>query len=531
MNSESLLLIDDDSAFLKVAGTIITRKGFNIETAASAGEALSKFKEHSFNIAILDISLPDMDGTELLPQLLQISPDTPVIMLTGHSSINNAVKSINSGAFAYLEKPVNPDNLLAVINRGLEKQRLQTENKRLLKELEARHRESHILLTVTQHVSHSLDLREIITAASEELTSCLSLGACQFYLMENGILVLKHTRGISPAEENRKVHIENLRPYLDEGVPVNIDLSKDGKKSIHFQDPGLSSYTVVPLKINGENIGAIGMGLCSSSHSFTDKKELLAGIGREIAIAIKNAQLYEEASSARALRELDALRTELLANVSHELRTPLSAIKGYSSALLQPDIAFDQPTLREFLQTIDKEADRLGRLISDLLIMSRLDSGTLVVKKKKRYIHDIVENIRDNLFNLTNKHKLKISIPEDLPPVIVDDQIGAVLTNLVENAVKYSPEGSCITVSATMSGSFNVLCVQDEGTGIPQTLQEKIFERFYQITDSRDGHRPGTGLGLSICKGIVETHGGRIWVESEQGKGSKFYFSLPYRLE
>jgi len=290
---------------------------------------------------------------------------------------------------------------------------------------------------------------------------------------------------------------------------------------------GYRSYIGVPLMMAGVSMGIMGVATCSERHFTSREVELLGAIGREISIAVRNAQLYEEASSAKALRELDALRTELLANVSHELRTPLAAIKGFSSALLQQDISFDEQTRRDFLQTIDAEADRLNCLIEDLLVMSRLDTGALEVRKESRRLNEVIEPIRDRLYNLTSKHRFQILVPGDLPPVAVDDRIGEVFTNLVENAVRYSPEGTQITLEANLNGKGVIISVSDEGIGIAPELHQKIFERFYQVADPVVGHTPGTGLGLSICRGIVEAHQGKIWVESEPGKGARFSFSLP----
>ena len=259
-----------------------------------------------------------------------------------------------------------------------------------------------------------------------------------------------------------------------------------------------------------------------------EEMNLLTAIGKEISIAVRNSQLYEEASSARALRELDALRTEFLANVSHELRTPLAVIKGSANSLLQTDVNFDEQTWREFLQSIDNDADKLTRLVEDLLMMSRLESGVLEVKKERRSLAQVVDLVQDRLNNLTAKYELIIDIPGELPPVVVDEgRIGEVLTNLVENAVKYSPEGTQIKVTACPNSKDVIVSVADEGIGIPPELHQKIFNRFYQIKDHKNRHRSGTGLGLAICRGIMEAQGGRIWVESEPEKGAKFNFSLP----
>ena len=280
--------------------------------------------------------------------------------------------------------------------------------------------------------------------------------------------------------------------------------------------------------IVGKSIGVLGVATSFARYFSPANVELLTGIAREIAIAVRNAQLYEEASSAKALRELDTMRTEFLANVSHELRTPLAVIKGSANSLLQPDVIFDEQTRREFLVSIDKDADTLTRLVDDLLLMSRLEADALQVNRKPRTVEEILDSIKDRLESITVKHHLDISIPEAIPPVLADDvRIGEVLTNLVDNAVKFSDDGTTIKIEARRSNNKVIISVADEGIGIPPELLEKVFERFFQGNGHKNTRRKGSGLGLSICRGILDAHEGKIWVESKPGKGSKFSFSLP----
>ena len=173
----SILVVDDEVDFLEVIKRILQIKGYMVEIAASAGEAVSLAKERFCHVAILDISLPDTDGTELLSMLLDIHPDMIAIMLTGHSSVQNATRSLNRGAFAYLEKPLDPDHLLSVIGRGLEKQRLVFENRELMKKLAQHDRETSILLGVSQAVARSLDLPQIIDSALERVSESLGVDA------------------------------------------------------------------------------------------------------------------------------------------------------------------------------------------------------------------------------------------------------------------------------------------------------------------------------------------------------------------
>lgn len=253
--------------------------------------------------------------------------------------------------------------------------------------------------------------------------------------------------------------------------------------------------------------------------------EYLLALVRQVT---ERKQAEKKAGEAEALREIDRLRTELLANVSHELRTPLASIKGFVSTLLRTDVKWSEEEQRDFLSTIDQETDRLTRLISDLLDMSRIEAGALKLKKGNYHISEIVDPVFPRLADLTQYHQLQMMFPLELPPVFADDmRIGQVLTNLVENATKYSPEGTEITVEAQHAGDDIVVSVSDRGEGIPTQLLDKVFDRFYQAESIVTGRKSGTGLGLSICQGIVEAHGGKIWVESKLGEGSKFSFSLP----
>jgi K+-sensing histidine kinase KdpD len=529
----SLLVVDDELDYLDIIKSILMIKGYEVVTALSAGEAVARAKGRFFNAAVLDISLPDRHGTELLSELLSIHPEMVAVMLTGHSSVQNAMQSLNRGAFAYLEKPLDPEHLLSVMEQGLEKQRLMLENRQLMRELEQRNRITGILLDVSQAVSQSLNQPQIIYAALGKVAESIKAEAGYVFLFEDGSLRLRGYRGISArAAAALEAEVEGSLisgVFFSREPVVTEDLTETGRPGwLALTEEGYQSQVSVPLTIVGESIGVMGVVACPG-RSFTSRDiDLLVAIGKEISIAVRNAQLYEEASSAQALRDLDALRTELLANVSHELRTPLAVIKGSASSLLQPDVSFDERSWREFMQSIDKDADRLSRLVDDLLIMSRLESGTLDLRKERHDLAGLMSSVEDRLYNLASGHKLKMGIPDGLPRVMVDEvRIGEVLTNLVENAVKYSDDGTRIAISAELSDGKVVVSVADEGIGIPPGLHREIFNRFYQVDNGRRENRKGTGLGLPICRGIVEAHGGEIWVESQEGRGTRFSFSLP----
>jgi len=236
----------------------------------------------------------------------------------------------------------------------------------------------------------------------------------------------------------------------------------------------------------------------------------------------------DESSRRKHLEELDKLRAAFLASVSHELRTPLTSIKGFASTLTQSDIQWDPETQRDFLLTIEHEADVLTRIVEDLVDMSKLEAGVMKMHHGQASIYTILKQLRDQMSDIIDTQRLQIEIPQDLPAIYVDQiRIGQILANLVQNAAFYSDEGTRITLSAARMDDQILVTVADKGIGIPTEHLDKVFDRFYRLESGVKRRRGGTGLGLAICKGIVEGHGGNIWVDSELGVGSKFSFSLP----
>lgn len=228
-------------------------------------------------------------------------------------------------------------------------------------------------------------------------------------------------------------------------------------------------------------------------------------------------------------RKLEQMRTEFVSNVTHELSTPLTSIRGFAETLLEGALE-DPDASRHFLAIIKRESERLGRLIADILDLSRIESGKWKMMKQPLSLRALAD---DTVGRLEGKAaelgvQLTVAIPPDLPPVMGDpDRLAQVLLNLADNALKYTARGGAVTVGAADSAAEVRVSVADTGTGIPKADLPRIFERFYRVDKARARTTGGTGLGLSIAKHIVDAHGGRIWVESEVGVGTTFSFTLP----
>jgi two-component system, OmpR family, phosphate regulon sensor histidine kinase PhoR len=230
-----------------------------------------------------------------------------------------------------------------------------------------------------------------------------------------------------------------------------------------------------------------------------------------------------------ALRKLERVRRDFVANVSHELRTPLTAIQGFAETLLAG--ALDDPQNRvRFLEIILEHSRRLARLTEDLLKLSQMDAERLELEIRRLSVQQFIEScIQTTQRSAAEKNlRMAVNLPENLPDVAADrTRLAEVLQNLLDNAIQYTPPGGQITVTASADGDKVTFTVSDTGIGIPQVDQPRIFERFYRVDAARSREVGGTGLGLSIAKHLVEAHGGRIWLDSEVGHGSQFHFTVP----
>jgi len=245
---------------------------------------------------------------------------------------------------------------------------------------------------------------------------------------------------------------------------------------------------------------------------------------------IERARLRRENLRIELLQRVDVLRAALLSSVSHDLRSPLASIKAAASSLLQEDVQWDEEVRRGFARSIEREVDRLDRLVSNLLDMSRIEEGALKPEKEWYMLAEIIHDVLDRLQPSLQGRILHTHVPEDLPPIEVDYlYIDQVLTNLIENAIRYTPPESPIDVSVQREGSQIIISVADRGPGIPPGDLERIFDKFYRVLDGqhRSGYPTGSGLGLAVSKGLVEAHGGRIWAENREGGGAIFSVTLP----
>jgi K+-sensing histidine kinase KdpD len=437
-----------------------------------------------------------------------------------------------------------------------------------LDDLARRAEEMSMLNLVAGTINSTLDLQQVFDTSLKEAVKSVAWDMGAIYMWDERIERLNMVSFVGLTEDA----IRHIISYaLGEGVP---GIAAGTGKEIGIEDfphnarykaqyvKGLPTTLVcIPLRsVPGKLLGVLYLGSSAPDRLTEDKVGLLTTVAHQISLAIDKAQLYHQVSqhadelervvesrteqlatvidelsvALEKAREAERVKSLLLTTVSHELRTPLATLKGSTSLLIEHHDRIDSESLVQYLQDIEDETDKLTELISNLLEMSRLDAGILQIQPQSIDLVQVVQSTVNAARMRIKTHELALRVPSMLPTCYGDAwRIQQILANLLDNAAKYSASGTKIEVRAVSEGDELVVSVKDHGKGIAKEHLENIFDRFYQIDQTAnnsnrgDAGRRGIGLGLSICKGLVEAHGGRIWVESTEGVGSTFLFSLP----
>jgi PAS domain S-box-containing protein len=384
-------------------------------------------------------------------------------------------------------------------------------------------------------ISSSLDISEVYDAFAEGVKRLIEYDVIgiTLYDEEKDAIRLYWMRpkaakiplGWTPKKGTARGHvIDTGKPFIRKDTLVEKDFMEDDI----IASEGLRSYIAVPLFSKGKVIGVFSLGSRSPGTYSEKDLEVLESLAEQLAIAIENSRLYEELKSAyEELKSLDELKSNIIANVSHELKTPITIAKGALELAMEEK---DVEKKNKLCKMASAALVRQNLIVGDLIEAARMEKGKRELKLEEMNLANAIALVSGEFKPMLIKSKLKleVNVAEDLPLVRVDyEQLLHVLRNLIHNAIKFNKEGGSIAIEAREKEGMVEVCVSDTGIGISKEYQKKIFDRFYQVDSSLTRRYGGTGMGLAIVKEIVEAHGGRIWVESELGKGSRFCFTLP----
>jgi signal transduction histidine kinase len=291
------------------------------------------------------------------------------------------------------------------------------------------------------------------------------------------------------------------------------------------------SVVAAPLAAEQNRYGVLLLANAGGDGQLTvEDLPVVESLAELIALAIHRSRVEEESVAAREVELAGQLRAEALATLSHELRTPLAAIKGYATALLLEEVEWAPEKHDEFLRQIDAACDYLESMITDILDSSLIDIGRLTLEVQPIRLAQLAQEVADETQRRSELHHLALDMPPDLPLLEADPRrIKQVIRNILDNALKYSPEGGLIMIRAETRPQDVVVSISDQGVGISPEDLIPLFEKYFRVKSPTGYHVPGTGLGLPVARAIVEAHGGRIWAESKVGEGTTLSFSLPRR--
>jgi len=298
------------------------------------------------------------------------------------------------------------------------------------------------------------------------------------------------------------------------------------------KDSPPQSCLAVPLQVEGHKFGVLVLFTLHKPTAFAyHDLPFVQSLADLIALAIDRASLQARADAVRQAHLEEHMRSEVMAALSHQLRMPLSAIKGYASAMLLPELNWSDAKRSEFLGLIDEECDSMETLIADMLDSALIDVGQLKVERQPIRLPRLATEIANEMQHRTELHDLLVDFPTDFPLVEADPHwVKQVFRNVLDNAIKYSPEGGLIVIRGEARLTDILISVADQGLGISPEDLIPLFEKYFRAKYHNGYHISGTGLGLPIARAIVEAHGGRIWADSKLGEGTTVYFTLPLQL-
>ena len=531
-----ILIVDDEESIVELVKASCQRDGHVVETCVSPVDAWDQLGAHTFDLLITDIAMEPLDGLALVREALRLQPHLITIAITGYSELYSLPEVLAAGASDLIFKPLQMDELRARVAladsrrlagplehpRALETTHVETLNgfqrelDQVRQSILAGEQSVKVLLVEDDRRDTQL-LRTILSDTARgvfEVTQVERLGEAVAYLATHPVDIV----------------------LLDLGLPDALGL--DTVRRAHAAAPN------VPLVVlTGSTDRAMAqLALQEGAQDYLVKGVVANhSLQRVLHYAIERHRLLAEGEQIRKRElkmkdELQAhelqVKDEFLSHVSHELRTPLAAIDWFTTNLLDGllgDVTEDQ---REHLETTLRNANQLKTMINDLLDSTRADAGKLSVAPRKMILGDVVAEA------LATCHAraaaagvvFRAAIPSGLAPVWADpDRTRQVLINLIDNGIKFTPQEGMITVHVQSADDPNFLCISvtDSGCGIPQENRERVFERLFQESSGADYSRKGLGLGLFISKELVSLQGGRIWVESDIGKGATFSFTLP----
>ena len=542
MEEAAILLVDDEMANLHLLEEFLKFDGFeNVALTTDPRRVPEMFEQMKPDILLLDLHMPHLDGFSVMRQLRGALPAGdyfPILVLTADVTSETKLRALSEGASDFLTKPLDAVEVVLRIRNLLATRFLHLQERAARARAEAAGTRAAFLAEASRVLSSSFDYRTMLSTVARLAVPKLA----DYVVVELADAEGRPERvAYAHADPDRQALLARDGGLWGAAIPrghplvrgctegqfvlvsdvasaLGPDAGDDDEQRTLLRELAPRSVASVPLVVGGEVLGAVTL-VTSASGRVLDSDDLALAeeLARRVMAAIEHAQLYHDALQATRARD------EILGVVAHDLRNPLSTVR-MAAQLLADDVA---PAHRKPLDTLLRTTDRMNQLIQDLLEVTRIESGKLALELHTQGAGGVLREAVAMLAPLAEARSItfEAQLPPDLPRVPLDAaRILQVVSNLVGNALKFTPAGGRVTLGAEATPGEVRVSVADTGPGIPADQIPRVFGRFWQAGKS---DRRGIGLGLSIARGIVEGHGGRIWVESVEGQGATFFFTIP----
>jgi len=483
--SMKILVVDDERVVRDGCHRVLTGKGFDVLMAENGRQAMDILADKLVDVILLDLKMPVMSGEEVLEKACDLYGEIPVIIITGHGTIDTAVGCMKRGAYDFITKPFQIDQFLMTINRAIEKRELE-QKARLYEEEKLRN-------------LYDLNLEK---SRLKTIINC----------MANGVMVTNRNMEVvlhNPALMRLLEISEKVENPIAVTRIIDNDRLINTLETIQSEGPSKDAFISQEIKAEKNVLRAISA----------------PALGPEDGI-VGTVTVLEDITP---FKQLDEMKSDFANMVAHELRSPLMAIRQQDSVLLEGLAGPLQEKQRTFISRGIDKIDQLLELINDLLDIAKIEAGKHVQHQVPTDIEQIIRDTIALLDPRAQEQNIELSVSyQNMARLQADPKgIGEVFTNLITNAINYSPEGGKVVVTAQGLNEYMEIKVKDTGVGILEDELPKIFDKFYRVKHPKTRQVLGTGLGLSIVKGIIQAHNGTIDVESIPDKGTTFRILLP----
>jgi len=559
IGSGKILILDDDRASQYELKKILVPEGYEVVLSNSYKEGEKYLNQLHIDLILMNIQIDERRGLAFLAELRKGNPHLPVIFLSSELPLGIIKKAIRLGIFDYINKPPDPVELIDSVGEAVSKYRQAQIDQVILKNSRQNLEELMTLLEVGKMTNSFDNVSLLLNRVIELVSQILDVETVSLMILHEDTqeLIISAYIGLEKeiAETTRVPLGVGIAGWVaQQGKPLLINNLEKNENFKRFRKKSTNQYKTesllcVPLKIKERVIGVLNVNNKKSGEVFgLHDLDLLKGISNSIALVIENARLYEKLQAKareleqvnKELLQLDQMKSNFISNISHEVRTPLTSINGYAELLLEMKESLSSQEAQGFLQAIRESGRHLCTIFDQITEFSLIESGGIKLSMRPVPLHPLIKNVITRFQGKLREKKITLtyqSLSELLQVHADEEKISRVLYHFLDNAIKFNKENGEIRIRVEKFSQkpclkedladFAKVSISDTGVGISKENLSLIFTKFTQLGNILTDKPTGVGLGLALCKEIVRSHQGKVGVESEPGKGSTFYFTLP----